>query len=515
MLKKFTLIIVISSLVFSPLILFPQRVQGAAIEATKEAAFLGIFTVVTQGAASAADIQRPFTVPVFDVVQYSQIRAVETAKAAKDTASNILQALVKLLLEMLRKRLLDMLVDQIVNWIQNGGTPQFVSNWQGFLKDAFGAAVGDVILQTNLAFLCSPFKLQIQLSLLPVQRFSQQIQCTLDDIVRNVEDFYQDFRNGGWIAYNEAWQPQNNYYGVMLMAHDEMLRRGAAAAEAARNEALAGKGFLSVKRCKGGGYTAEELGQMWETGTTGYQKDYKGKYCLPEQMENITPGAVVGEMTSKAVGSDIDYLLSAKELEQYVAAIVNAVIYRVIKEGVGLIKGSSEYQDTTDYTQPYEDTLTEIQRQEKERIIAEYQLVIDDRNIVLANKNQSVSSTQQLVAIFERIKGTTCQPPVTDNDISGAEAEVNRLRTEIDSLQGFISEVQTLKTEAENTSPDYRLQEMDILIRKYNEFITKYGSIVIEVYSGSAKQASQEEAQRKQTELTNAQARLTSCGISP
>jgi len=494
MFRKIVLIIVINSLIFSS-VLLPKTAQAQTMSKviTNWLTDLGIFTSVTKGAAAAANAARAISVPTFDNVQYVQTQIVEPAKAAKETKDNIVQALFTMLFEVLRKRLLDMLVDQIITWIQGSGQPQFVTNWQQFLKDAAGAAIGDVVLETNAAFLCSPFKLQVQLSLLPVPQFSQRVECTLDDIVKNIEDFYNDFEKGGWIAYNEAWQPQGNYYGEMLMIHDEMLMRGALAKEAAQNEALAGKGFLSVKRCL-----------EWDTEQT---------KCLKEEI--VTPGDVVGAMTSKAVGSDIDYILSAKELEQYVAAIVNAVINRVIKEGVGLIKGSSEYSyDTSSYTQPYEDALTDIQRQEKERMIAEYQMVIDDRNAVLANKNQSASSTTQLVVILKKIKATTCEPPVTDNEINSAESEVNRLRTEIADLQKLISEIQALKAEAENISPDYRLREMGLLTDKYNEFTNKYSSIILEVYSESAKRASQEELQRKQIELINAQARLTSCGLS-
>ena len=428
-------------------------------------------------------------IPVFDSANLGG----KLTDISEKIARWVKEDLVKSLRDVIAKRIIDYIVDQTIVWIQGGGQPKFVTDWDGFLKDAANIAFDQVIKDVGLAQLCSPFKLQVQISLLPVQQFQQRIDCTLDDVVKNIEDFYNDFEKGGWIAYNETWQPQGNYYGEMLMIHDEMITRGALAKEAAEKEALAGKGFLSVKRCL-----------EWDTEQT---------KCLKEEI--VTPGDVVGAMASKAVGSDIDYILSAKELEQYVAAIVNAVINRVIKEGVGLIKGSSEYSyDTSSYTQPYEDALTDIQRQEKERMIAEYQMVIDDRNAVLANKNQSASSTTQLVVILKKIKATTCEPPVTDNEINSAESEVNRLRTEIADLQKLISEIQALKAEAENISPDYRLREMGLLTDKYNEFTNKYSSIILEVYSESAKRASQEELQRKQIELINAQARLTSCGLS-
>ncbi len=517
MFKRLILIIIIQSLIFSPLLFTPKKVeaQGLGGVVTDWLANLGIYTSVTQSAASAADAQRAITVPVFDVVQYSQLRVVETAKAAKETKDNIIQTLFSIFLEALRRRLLDMIVDEIITWIQGGGNPQFVSNWQNFLEDAANAAVGDVILQTNAAFLCSPFKLQVQLALLPVPKFSKRIECTLDDIVANIEDFYEDFENGGWIAYRESWQPQNNYYGQLIMINDEKTYQAAARQQAIQDEALAGKGFLSVKRCKGGGFSVTQIGQIeyHAPGSTGsYVRDSKGNYCLPSEMEDITPGVVVGEMVSKAVGVDIDYILTAKELEQYVAAITNAVINRVVKEGVGLIKGSSEYeQDITPYTQPYEDGLTQIQSQEKARIIAEYQNVLDDRNAILGDKNNSLPSAEQIVVVLKKIQQKGCQPPVYQTDVDKAESEVNRLKTEIENLQKLISEIEILKAEAEAISPDYRLREMDILNANYTEFLGEYDDIILEVYSGSAQKAAEEESQQKRDDLFDYQTRLISC----
>src|SRR3989344_9438205 len=57
----------------------------------------------------------------------------------------ILEYVLDLAVEILKKQLLDYIVDQIIQWIQGGGKPQFVTDWDGFLKDAANRATGQFL----------------------------------------------------------------------------------------------------------------------------------------------------------------------------------------------------------------------------------------------------------------------------------------------------------------------------------------------------------------------------------
>ncbi len=241
----------------------------------------------------------------------------QVAEWAKDAARWAADKAWIIAVEVLKKRLLDMLVDQIVQWIQGGGSPKFITDWQGFLRDAFNAGVGDIIKQLGLGFLCSPFNLQVNLALSPIPKFSQRVSCTLDKIVSNINNFYGDFRNGGWIAYQTQWQPAGNYYGSVLTAYDEALKEGARRKEAAQNEGIANQGFLSTKRCVQPEYDLDNV----VIGCSKY--------------EVTTPGKTVGDMLSRAVTSDIDYIVNSRDLGAYVAAIGNAIYNRLTREAVG------------------------------------------------------------------------------------------------------------------------------------------------------------------------------------
>ncbi len=422
--------------------------------------------------------------------------------------------LVKALRDVIAKRIIDYIVDQTIVWIQGGGKPKFVTDWDGFLRDAANIAFDQIIKDVGLAWLCSPFKLQVQLSLLPVPKFSQRIECTLDKVVKNIEDFYRDFEKGGWIAYNEAWQPQGNYYGQIIMIHDELLTRTAAKTEAAKNEAQAGGGFLSVKRCKAGGSSTGERAQMEidaPGSTKSFVKDYKGNYCPADQMEIITPGSTVGQAVASAITSDAQW---AANIQSWTAALINAVINRVITEGVGLMKGSGSGGGSSYYPPEYQSAADLEIEQQKQQQTADVKKFINEWQYLFDIKTKSLSYVEQLKVVLTTIKSRNCQPPVSDSEIQTVQTDIDRLKTETTDLKKKIDEGNNLITEITNGNT---IGERTIAQQKYFGFGDKYNTIEFQeqVITGSARDAADQEAQSKQTELSNSQARLTTCGISP
>lgn len=253
--------------------------------------------------------------------------AVSSAATAATTGSLLAQNLFEwaqdFVLAVLKRQILDVMVDQVVTWIQGGGEPKFITDWESFLGDIGQRAVGEFVEQIGAGFLCEPFSLQVRLNLLPVQRFGGAATgCTLDQIVANIDNFYNDFRNGGWIAYNANWEPQNNYYGALLIAWDARNNYVADKLAAETNKALANKGFLGTKRC-------------WDI-DTGAEVPEGSKFS---KCEDTTPGGIVSSALEKAVGSDFEFIVNAQQLGDYAAAIVNALVNRIIIEGVNGLRG--------------------------------------------------------------------------------------------------------------------------------------------------------------------------------
>lgn len=261
----------------------------------------------------------------------------------------------------IQKAVLDVLVDQIISYIQGNGKPQFVTDWKGFVEDAGQRAAGEFAQSLGAGFLCEPFSLQLQIALSGKPKtFSTEATCTLDKIVGNIENFATDFTNGGWIAYGASWQIENNFFGSFINGQEKLGRKTEAAALAKLNEAISGGGFLSaVGQCQKdvnnpqaakldqAATNLEAQASAMQGVNPGVAQENRNQAAslrqqaaalrgkeLQSTCKLVTPGKTLGDLTSKAVGKDIDFLLSADQLGDYVSAILDALLDRVIDEGL-------------------------------------------------------------------------------------------------------------------------------------------------------------------------------------
>ncbi|OGZ00654.1 MAG: hypothetical protein A3B13_01320 [Candidatus Liptonbacteria bacterium RIFCSPLOWO2_01_FULL_45_15] len=222
--------------------------------------------------------------------------------------------------------------NQVVNWIAGNGNPKFITDWNGFLSDVANKAIGQTVYNI-LPQACTGLGPLLRVSLLPVPRANTGVQCTLSQISNNLDNFMNRFRNGSWYvfggynswnAYASVLQPNNNYFGSLIVAQDRATLEAITAQEAAKNQAIASQGFLSVDRTVGcSRYVPDEDGDPTTTCEPGY-----------EIKVATTPGAVVGETLTTSLGWKGNQIIKAERFEELVAAIVNASINRVMREGL-------------------------------------------------------------------------------------------------------------------------------------------------------------------------------------
>ncbi len=335
----------------------------------------------------------------------------------------------------LKKRVLDMLVDQIIQFVQGGGKPRFITDWQGFLSDAASAAAGDAAQLAGLGFLCSPFNLQVQLLLAPVPKFTQQISCTLDQIVENIQGFYNDFRSGSWIAYGEMLKPQNNFYTATLIAESAQNHAAARASAAAFSEGISGNGFFSLKQC-----------------------DENGRNCVV-----TTPGSILGSTVAKAVGSDIDFILSADQIEAYVGAVADALFNRLILAGGEGLRGVSTAKAPRGGSVPQtvtgncaglsgaarQNCLNYIRTNDNSFNLARSKFIDQINNVIIPRQsaaaliNDSVSKEQLLINKLNELNN--CSPRIAlQDEIAKEQTIIDRLTEDLRQNQVLIDEAQAM-----------------------------------------------------------------------
>lgn len=141
-----------------------------------------------------------------------------------------------------------------IQWINSGfeGNPAFVTDLEGFLLQSADEVIGEYIYGTELGFLCSPIKLDIQIALeLAYDSSIPEVQCTLSDVVGNVDAFMAgDFLAGGLPGWFElTTNPNNNFFGALASAEYELDRRLQDQRLRDAYEYIVGDGFLPKKDC--------------------------------------------------------------------------------------------------------------------------------------------------------------------------------------------------------------------------------------------------------------------------
>ena len=414
--------------------------------------------------------------------------------------------------EALKRQLLNMMVDQIVSWIQGGGKPKFITDWNGFLTDAADQAGGQFIQELGLGQLCSAFGPQLKAAFIPIPTFSDRSSCTLSQVGANLDAFLKDFRNGGWAAWNEmVLKPQNNVYGAYLIAWDEKNRRESAAQKAAAAEAQAGKGFLSVKRCIQS-HTVEnpETAQL-ET--------------VCDKYETITPGAVVGDLAAQAVGSDIDWLVNANDLGAYVSAITNAILNRMFAEGIGLLHSalstssgggegsggavSSAQSQCSQFlgTAAYNECLNamqsglDIKEFQKKYLTSLIDQELIYQNQLLGTKQATLTILNQSIGILNQLKD--CRQGTIPAELTQVQGAVSVAANQITQIQSDIIALQVKRQEIKTAA------EAAEMARLWSQV----AGVVNPALTYSLVLAAQDETSQKQAGMNTYQQQLNDCQL--
>lgn len=487
-----------------------------------------------EGATNKAATETAINVPAYDARgsanSATQQRVIEASGKGQ---SCIRDAMIKILM--------NWLVDQIVDWIQNGGElkDRFVTNWENFEENVWQKAAGAVIQQA-VPGLCSPFKMQVEFSFMPVQKFfKDRTFCTLDQVVDNIEDFYDNFENGGWLAYNTMWEPQNNYFGATLMIRDEAILQATKKAGAEVKDAQAGFGFRSVKQCKGEivSYPFEDKDGMLYANNSefsviaakyGYEVDKDGNYCKSTDMEYLTPGQIVGNIAQQAVEKDMKYLQTLGDSQDYakwVSAIINASINRIMKEGLSAAResnapmtenesaavtaASSESANAT--AGALNAAIAPAVNDAKEKAGK----IINNVGIILPLKTDSlafassIKTTLQTIKDKQSVKATACPPVVDNNKITELDTKISTLTKEKDDLNTVKTKVDDFLATIDDPTMDAQAK-LDAL-SEFDMMLADYPIINSVVLASDGVSKSQTEKSGFETQKTNAENQLNSC----
>lgn len=260
--------------------------------------------------------------------------------------------------KLLAKRMIDDIVQSTIKWANTGfdGNPAYITDPENFFRNTASGAIGDAINASDIGFLCSPFQADIKVSLLNTYKAREfQPQCTLEKIGVNIENFYQDFNQGGWEAWNKITQEdQNNPYGAYLGLKIRTDREIATVLEEKKEEKAQNSGFLSKTKCLVGNSPPPlSVRERWNDASAQDRKEIQSRYpnwdpnkgpgaCVKEEI--ITPGSVIKEQLNKTLGTGVDKLVNADDINALASALLSGLLKRNVfndRDGGGLFNSSS------------------------------------------------------------------------------------------------------------------------------------------------------------------------------
>jgi len=472
------------------MIIFPSRInKTVAPLLIAVLIFVQLFAPIFAPSAAAA---APLTVPVLTNPPGPGILSMDTIK------SYILKLAVKIAMAVLIRTL----TNQIISWIQgnNGQNVGFVGNLENAFDQSADAAGGQFLQQlaltpqppgctpgVNCKFngidICTANMRQFLQISLRTPGIRQQLGCTLSDIGAKAENFFQDFQQGGWPAFIKiGLEPQNNPYGAYLIALDAKVAAEDRAGRTVGAQYQANKGFLgfAVDRNTNCRPVSEDEANAVQT-IQGFGGRDKQKVItttdgplqereLCDVVQDVkTPGALVADTLSKAVGSGIDFGVATDEIDAAINAIVSTLITKIITASSGVFEGGDHGLSTPE--------LGNLQFEPKDvqssALQTRLDAVIFQADNALAALNQTIIATQQILfAARKQISDLTAQIKSMQNQPSSSERDkqIKDLQDQLASNQKTAADSETKLTTQLEVKKDVIASETELMGVK-NDFV--------------------------------------------
>ncbi len=321
---------------------------------------------------------------------FTHSTAVSSATTASYAAKEWYELILEQVLQAVARKALQEITKSTVNWINSGfhGSPLFLENSDSFFQDIVKSEIKSLV--NEFGYDSSRFPFGKDFSLNTIMSYKRTLDdnavYTLSKVTNDpalLRAYQNNFNVGGWNAFLLNTQyPQNNYLGFKMLAEQELARRisaspGAKNAITKVKEALQqGNGFLSPQTCPSNpaynngynefnkpsfkpsadynpphpypaddtiGFTAKEIAenalydQTWQAGVAIEKTKFEAKNTCPKGLVATTPGAVVSNQITNALGSQLRQSELGAALGNSLSQIFDALLNKLLDEGLNAL----------------------------------------------------------------------------------------------------------------------------------------------------------------------------------
>lgn len=437
LIRNVSSILIIVSLVLSPLFLQPKKAE--AQYAVSVVASVTDF-LVKAGNLVLDNISK-FSAFISNYLDSLRVKEYVLDPIAKGLARAIRKAIVQ----------------SVLSWVRNGfqGNPAFVQDPKNFFKRIADNEIGRFIYGSDLRWMCSPFRLQIQRAIVRNYSYFDTNQCTLTQVLDNFKGFTDSVNNelgslGGWDMWAQvSGSPSNNPYGAYALAGIQIDAKISGELNKEQNILNWNKGFMSWKdpSCvaertenkrlqetrdqyagEGEGETLPQTVTVDAADNANFSDQVQGN-TDPESCPIITPGTVIVDQLNKSLGSEIDELVAADEINEALTGLILSLVQQALG-GNGGLAGSAVFSGA-DYSSQIEAQERDIFTQGKNDLIDNLVGRVDVENQYISVKNQTIftieSSAGRVGSVISCYQGkiaTSSNLTLSGSDRQFAENEI-------------------------------------------------------------------------------------------
>ncbi len=364
-------------------------------------------------------------------------------KAATQRASAKNQTVWQCIVKSIAQAAIDQITRSIVNWINSGfnGQPSFVTNYNQYFANVADQAAGEFLKSSALSFLCSPFAPQIKIAI--AQSYANRNggsggACSLSKVTNNINGFLKgNWGAGGWGGLLQfTTMPTNNPYGAYAYAQLG-LQGSIANAQNNANRNISPGGFISVQKCDNVPIVTAGGGPMKT------QKNCKV----------TTPGQVIQDSLNKSIGSSVDQLNIAQNINSIITALTNQLILKSLYGGLA--------NANTGITNPLAPAIDQGASAQAKALLESLQASANAAVQYGSTKQGSASDIQQVQQNFNSLYNcwqtvasstalTAGQQAEGTQGASSANTQILQLQAQVDALNNDITRANTAIASIQN-----------------------------------------------------------------
>lgn len=343
-------------------------------------------------------------------------------------------------LRAIARRALQEITKSTVNWINSGfhGSPLFLENPQSFFNDIAKSEVKNLVDTFGYDRLKFPFGKEFALNTISSykQTLEKNTAYSLSNVIKDqtvLNNYRNDWNFGGWNAFLVNTQyPQNNYLGFQMTATEELARRVQGTTQTAvkkvQDTLQQGQGFLSPQTCPSNPAYNNGVNEFQKPqfnmaeydkknpfnpppgGTQAQNEAYTNEYndrlrqakedwakdnSCPGQLVNTTPGSVVSNQITTAMGSQFRQSELGAAMGNSLSAIFDALLNKFLSDGLNSLASNKNAAPVDNWSYDGQTLGSPSDSDwasgpDQEIILRDFKILIDGKTLVTFKKGQQL-----------------------------------------------------------------------------------------------------------------------------